>query len=181
LPLLGRGTTLAWMAAPQTQEQVSDAPDRSPFERILVPIDFSWAAREAFTLAMRLSSHWKSAVILFYAPGSDGNDEFLDYTGVPWDRADVVGEAHGYLSRFAETVVPGSSERVVIDALPADNAVRAVADACERHSPTLVVLGTHARDRHRWSRSRAERIARAVSCPVMMIRAPREPHVDADE
>jgi nucleotide-binding universal stress UspA family protein len=168
------------MAAAQTQEQGSGGPDRSPFERILVPIDFSWAARDAFTLAMRLSSHWNSAVILFYAPGSDGNDEFLDYTGVPWDRDDIVGEAHGYLSRFAETVVPGSSERVILDAFPADDAVRAVAEACERHSPTLVVLGTHARDRRRWSRSRAERIARAVPCPVMMVRAPREPRVDAD-
>jgi nucleotide-binding universal stress UspA family protein len=168
------------MAAAQTQEQGSGVPDRSPFERILVPIDFSWAARDAFTLAMRLSSHWNSAVILFYAPGSDGNDEFLDYTGVPWDRDDIVGEAHGYLSRFAETVVPGSSERVIVDAFPADDAVRAVAEACERHSPTLVVLGTHARDRRRWSRSRAERIARAVPCPVMMVRAPREPRVDAD-
>lgn len=168
------------MAAAQTQEQGSGVPDRSPFERILVPIDFSWAARDAFTLAMRLSSHWNSAVILFYAPGSDGNDEFLDYTGVPWDRDDIVGEAHGYLSRFAETVVPGSSERVILDAFPADDAVRAVAEACERHSPTLVVLGTHAHDRRRWSRSRAERIARAVPCPVMMVRAPREPRVDAD-
>jgi nucleotide-binding universal stress UspA family protein len=168
------------MAAAQTQEQGSGVPDRSPFERILVPIDFSWAARDAFTLAMRLSSHWNSAVILFYAPGSDGNDEFLDYTGVPWDRDDIVGEAHGYLSRFAETVVPGSSERVILDAFPADDAVRAVAEACERHSPTLVVLGTHASDRRRWSRSRAERIARAVPCPVMMVRAPREPRVDAD-
>jgi nucleotide-binding universal stress UspA family protein len=168
------------MAAAQTQEQGSGVPDRSPFERILVPIDFSWAARDAFTLAMRLSSHWNSAVILFYAPGSDGNDEFLDYTGVPWDRDDIVGEAHGYLSRFAETVVPGSSERVILDAFPADDAVRAVAEACERHSPTLVVLGTHVRDRRRWSRSRAERIARAVPCPVMMVRAPREPRVDAD-
>lgn len=168
------------VAAAQTPEQVSVAPERSPFERILVPIDFTWAAREAFTLAMRLSSQWNSAVILFYAPGSDGNDEFLDYTGVPWDRDDVVGEAQGYLNRFAETVVPGSADRVVIDALPADDPVRAVADACERHDPTLVVLGTHARDRRRWSRSRAERIARAVSCPVMMVPAPREPRVDAD-
>lgn len=168
------------MAAPQTQQQSSSAPDRSPFERLLVPIDFSWASREAFILAMRLAAQWGSAVILFYSPGSDGNDEFLDYTGVPWGRGDVVGEAHGYLSRFAETVVPGSSERVVIDALPADDPVLAVAAACERHSPTLVVLGSHARDRHRWSRSRAERIVRAVSCPVMMLRGPQEPRVDAD-
>jgi nucleotide-binding universal stress UspA family protein len=168
------------MVAPLVREQSSGALDCSPFERLLVPIDFSWAAREAFTLAMRLADLWSSAVILFYAPGSDGNDEFLDYTGVPWGSGDVVGEAHGHLSRFAETIVPGSSERVVIDALKADDAVRAVVDACERHSPSIIVLGTHARDRRRWSRSRAERIARAVTCPVMLVRAPREPRVDAD-
>jgi nucleotide-binding universal stress UspA family protein len=176
----GLGHTFPSMAAPQIQEQNSGSLDRSPFERILVPIDFSWAARDAFMLAVRFAEQWSSAVILFYAPGSDGNDEFLDYTGVPWGRGDVVGEAHGQLSRFAETVVPGSSERIVIDALRADDPVRAVADACERHAPTLVIVGTHARDRHRWSRSRAERIVRAVSCPVMMVRAPREPRVDAD-
>jgi nucleotide-binding universal stress UspA family protein len=168
------------MVVPQVREQDSGVADRSLFERILVPIDFSWAARDAFTLAMKLADQWSSAVVLFYAPGSDGNDEFLDYTGVPWGRDDVVGEAHGYLSRFAETVVPGSSERLVIDALRADDAVRAVADACERHRPSLVVLGTHARDRRRWSRSRAERIVRAISCPVMMVRAEMEPRVDAD-
>jgi nucleotide-binding universal stress UspA family protein len=167
------------MAAPQTQD-TSGVPDRSPFERLLVPIDFSWAAREAFMLALRLACQWNSAIILFYAPGSDGNDEFLDYTGVPWGRGDVVGEAHGHLSRFAETIAPGCSERIVIDALRADDPVRAVADACERHVPSLIILGTHGRDRRRWSRSRAERIARAVSCPVMMVPAPREPRVDAD-
>ena len=168
------------MAAPQTDDKSSSAAGRSPFERLLVPVDFSWAARDAFALAMQMAEAWSSSVVLFYAPGSDGNDEFLDYTGVPWGRGDVVGEAHGHLTRFAETVVPGSTERICIDALRADNAVRAVADACERHSPTLIVLGTHARDRRRWSRSRAERIVRAVSCPVMMVRAQREPHVDAD-
>jgi nucleotide-binding universal stress UspA family protein len=154
--------------------------ERLPFERLLVPIDFSWASREAFTLAMRMAEIWSSKVILFYAPGSDGNDEFLDYTGVPWGLSDVVGEAYGQVSRFADTVVPGSAERVSVDTMPSDDAVRAVADACERHRPTLVVLGIHAKDRRRWSRSRAERIARAVSCPVLMVPGPKEPKADAD-
>jgi nucleotide-binding universal stress UspA family protein len=168
------------MAAPQIREQGSGVSNRSPFERLLVPIDFSWAARDAFTLAMRLADAWSSAVVLFYAPGSDGNDEFLDYTGVPWSRGDVVGEAHGQLTRFAETVVPGSSERICVDAMRADDPVRAVADACVRHSPTLIVLGAHARERRRWSRSRSERIVRAVTCPVIVVRAALEPRADAD-
>jgi nucleotide-binding universal stress UspA family protein len=168
------------MAAPEVQGRGSNVSERLPFDRLLVPIDFSWASREAFSVAMRMAEVWSSSVILFYAPGADGNDEFLDYTGVPWGRGDVIGEAHGQLSRFADTVVPGSAERICIDAQQDDNAVRAVAEACQRHSPTLIVLGTHTGDRRRWSRSRAERIVRAVTCPVMMVRADREPYVDPD-
>lgn len=169
------------MVAPQTGPQGSSASTTcSPFERLLVPIDFSWAARDAFKLAMTMADCWSSSVVLFYAPGSDGNDEFLDYTGVPWGRGDVVGEAHGQLARFAETVVPGSADRICIDAFRDDDPVRAVAEACRRHRPTLVVLGTHGRVRRRWLRSRSERIVRAVSCPVMMVPAEPEPYVDAD-
>jgi nucleotide-binding universal stress UspA family protein len=168
------------MAISQIEGQSSRTPDRSPFQRLLVPIDFSSASRDAFTLAMRMADVWNSSVILFYAPGSDGNDEFLDYTGVPWGRDDVLGEAFGQLNRFAETVIPGSSQRVCIDALPADDAVRAVADACDRHHPTMVVLGMHAHERRRWMRSRSERIVRAVSVPVMMVRGEPEPVADAD-
>jgi nucleotide-binding universal stress UspA family protein len=164
----------------QAESRGSTVTEQSPFERLLVPIDFSSASREAFTVAMRMAEVWKSKVILFYAPGSDGNDEFLDHTGVPWGRDDVVAEAHGQLSRFAETVVPGSRDRICIDSMRADDAVRAVEAACERHSPSLVVLGTHPRDRRRWTRSRAERIARAVPCPVMMVRGAPEAVADAD-
>jgi nucleotide-binding universal stress UspA family protein len=168
------------MAAPQVEVQSSSVADRSPFERLLVPIDFSGASRKAFTLAMRLAGVWRSSVVLFYAPGSDGNDEFLDYTGVPWGRGDVIGEAHGQLNRFAETVVPGSSDAVAIDASQNDDPVRAVVQACQRHDPTLMVLGMHGHDRRRWMRSRAERIVRAIPCPVMVVRGDPEPFVDAD-
>ena len=168
------------MASTQVQAGSATASDRLPFDRLLVPIDFSWASREAFTVAMGMADLWKSKVIVFYAPGPDANDEFLGYTGVSWGRGDVVGEAYGQLSRFADTVIPGSAERLCIDAVPADDPVRAVADACERHRPTLIILGTNDRDRHRWSRSRAERIVRAVTCPVMMVRAEREPQIDPD-
>jgi nucleotide-binding universal stress UspA family protein len=171
------------MAAPQVgrhDSNTSVATSRSPFERLLVPIDFSWAARDAFKLAMTMADCWSSSVILFYSPGSDGNDEFLDYTGVPWGRGDIIGEAHGQLARFAETIIPGSADRICIDAFRHDDPVKAVADACQRHSPTLVVLGMHGHTRNRWLRSRSERIVRAISCPVMMVRAAPEPYVDAD-
>ena len=69
-----------------TQEpatQAATATATNPFDRLLVPIDFSSAARAAFALAMRLAERWGSEVVLFHAAEADGNDEFLDHTGVP--------------------------------------------------------------------------------------------------
>jgi nucleotide-binding universal stress UspA family protein len=151
------------------------------FHRLLVPIDFSSAARRAFETAMAMHDQWGSAVVLFYAPGMDGNDEFLDYTGVPWGASDVLQEGRGQLERFADTLVPGSGAKIHIDVRRADDPVGAVVSACERHEPSLIVLGTHARDRRRWTRSRAERITRAVPCPVLLVRGEPEGHADADE
>jgi len=152
----------------------------NPFYRLLVAIDFSSGARAAYTLAMRIAERWGSEVVLFNAAGTDGNDEFLDYTGVPWGKSDVIGETREHLTRFAEDVVPGSSSRVRVDAVKADNAVRAVIGACARHSPTVVVLGSRPRDRRRVLRSPVERIMRAVSCPVLVVQGEREVYVDAD-
>jgi nucleotide-binding universal stress UspA family protein len=151
-----------------------------PFARLLVPIDFSSAAREAFTLAMRIADRWGSEVILFHVAGYDGNDEFLDYTGVSWGRGDVVGDARDHLRRFADTVVPGSAERVTVDATREDDPVRAVVGACTKYSPSLIVLGSHAKQRLPFRRSRVERIVRAIRCSIVVVRGTPEAPVDAD-
>jgi nucleotide-binding universal stress UspA family protein len=168
---------------PETTTSTPTSPavgGRSPFERLLVPIDFSSASRAAFAMAMRIAERWGSEVVLFNAAGFDQNDEFLRYTGVPWGQEDVVRETSEHLRRFADEVAPGSSARVRLDAAHDENPVRAVISACARHSPSLVVLGTHPRDRRRFLRSRSERIVRAVACPVVLVHGEPEPAVDAD-
>jgi nucleotide-binding universal stress UspA family protein len=169
------------MDAQETEVRGSAVGPYLDVERLLVPIDFSSASRDAFRFAMRMSEVWRSKVIAFYAPGSDANDEFLRYTGVPWGRSDVLAEAYDQLSRFVEAVVPGSAAAICIDALRHDSPVVAIVEACGRHKPSFVVLGAHWKDRRRWSRSRSERIMRAVACPVILVRGEREPVVDADE
>ncbi|HXN33593.1 MAG TPA: universal stress protein [Polyangiaceae bacterium] len=158
----------------------ADASAAASFERMLVPVDFSSASRAAFVLAMRMAQRWGSEVVLFHVAGCDENDEFLERTGAAWGRGDVMDQALDHLRRFAEAVVPGSAERVVIDAERDDDPVKAVARACVRHSPSVVVLGTGAHDWPRWRRSRAERIVRKISCPVVLVRGEREVHMDAD-
>jgi nucleotide-binding universal stress UspA family protein len=150
------------------------------FERLLVPVDFSSASRAAFALAMDMAAWWKSEVVLFHVAGVDANDEFLGHTGVPWGRSDIIGEARDHLQRFAEWVVPGSAQRVLVDATRDDDPVGAVVNACARHAPSVVVLGTHAANRRRWRRSRAEKIARAVECPVVLVRGEPEAAMDPD-
>ena len=150
------------------------------FRRILVPIDFSSAARAAFALAMRFADRWSSEVVLFYAAGADENDEFLQYTGVPWGRDDEEGEGREHLGRFAEAVVPGSRSRVSMEAKRADDAVEAVLEACARHRPSMVVLGTHARRRRPILRTRAERLVQSLRCPVVLVRGEPEAPVDPD-
>jgi nucleotide-binding universal stress UspA family protein len=151
-----------------------------PFRRILVPVDFSAASRAALALAMRIADRWSSEVVLFYAAGGDENDEFLQYTGVPWGRRDEEGEAREHLGLFAEAVVPGSGSRVQVEARRNDDAVEAVLDACARHRPSMVVLGTHPHRRRRIFRTRAERLVRSLPCPVILVRGEPEPPVDAD-
>jgi len=157
-------------------------PSRGPFARLLVPVDFSAASRAALELAILFAEQWGtgSEVVVFNAPGRDDNDEFLLHTGVPWGRRDVIDETRDHLRLFAEAVVSGRAGRVRLDASRDDDPVRAVVRACERIQPSLVVLGTHGRDRRRWRRSRAERIVRAIVCPVILVRAEREVPVDLD-
>lgn len=146
-----------------------------PFERLLVPVDFSAGSRAAFRLAMRIADRWGSEVILFHAAGIGSADEFLEHTGVQWGRTDIVDEASDHLRRFAETVVPGSGARVRVDATRDEDPVRAVAAALGRHAASCVVLGTDPRERPRVLRSRAERIARALECPVVLAPVERDP------
>jgi nucleotide-binding universal stress UspA family protein len=162
---------------PTASTDTSAAP---PFERMLVPVDFSSASREAFVLAMRLAKRWGSAVVLFNAAGFDDNDDFLDHIGSAWGTSDVVRDAIEHLKDFAETVVPGSAKHVLIDAARDADPVKAVARACARHEPSVVILGMHRHRPRRWRRSRAERIVQAVSCPVVVVRGDAEVPADAD-
>ena len=149
-------------------------------ERVLVPVDFSSASRVAFAWAMGQAEKRGATVVLFHAAGADQNDGFLNSTGVACGRNAVVTQARNHLRRFADAVVPGSGTRVYVEAERDDDAVRAVSRACARHTPSMVVLGAHPREKRRWRRSRAERIMRKLSCTVILVRGEPEAYMDPD-
>jgi nucleotide-binding universal stress UspA family protein len=152
-------------SAPSGGAPSTGAPD-APFERLLVPIDFSDASRTALKAAIRLADREGSDVVLFHAAGYDGNEEFIASLGAPWSQSDILEEVHLHLKSFAETVCPGSGARVKVHATRSDDTVEAVAQAAEMHASTLAVIGTHRRRRMR--RSTAERIAHALPCAVLL-------------
>jgi nucleotide-binding universal stress UspA family protein len=171
---------MATRSSTDTQGSAGAVHAVAPFRRLLVPVDFSSAARAAVALALRVAEPWGSEVILFHAAGVDDNDEFLDYTGVPWGRSDVVSDVGDHLRRFADAVEPGAGARVQIDITKADDPVLAVVGACARHAPSMLVVGTHPRAHRSWLRTRAERIARRVECAVLFVRGEPEAPVDPD-
>jgi nucleotide-binding universal stress UspA family protein len=151
------------------------APAAAPFERILVPVDFSAASRAAFVAAIGIADRWGSQVVLFNAPGYDCNDGFLNATGVPWGLDDVLEETREHLRSFADTVAPGSATRVTVDVQQEDDPVRAIVNACARHASTLVVLGVHPHARRPLRRTRHERVVHEVSCAVLLVPGEAEP------
>jgi nucleotide-binding universal stress UspA family protein len=150
------------------------------FARLLVPVDFSPSSRTALALALSLAERWNSEILLLHASGFDDNDEFLDHTGVPWGRSDVLSEAQDHLIRFADAVQPGSSNRVRVESVRDEDPTRAVVQACARHKPSAVLIATHRHERRTWRRSRAEKLVRALPCAVLLVQGEPQTEMDAD-
>jgi nucleotide-binding universal stress UspA family protein len=134
-----------------------------------VPVDFSQASHTAVELALKMTAPWNSQVILFNAPGMSENDGFLQGTGANWTKTDVLAEAKHHLQSLADTMAPDSRSRIRIEARRDEDFVASVAHACEELGASLVIMGSPEAHRSRWRRSSAERVARAVHCPVLVV------------
>ena len=136
-----------------------------------MPIDFSAASRAAFSLAAQMTGPWNSELILFHVPGGAIGSGLLAGNGATWSKSDALTQAREHLQSFAETVVPGSGSRVRVEAREDDteDLVESVAHVCAQLGASLVVMGSSEEERPRWGRSSAERVARAVHCPVLVV------------
>ncbi|MCL2449964.1 MAG: universal stress protein [Polyangiaceae bacterium] len=153
-----------------TGESPGPAPEVAPFPSVLVPVDFSLASRAALALAVQMTAPWSSEVIVFNAPGMSENDGFLQGTGAQWERSDVLSATRDHLRSFADRVAPGSGKRIRVEARRDEDFVSSVVHACQQLGASLVILGSGKGDRPRWwKRSSAERVARKVTCPVLVV------------
>jgi nucleotide-binding universal stress UspA family protein len=133
-----------------------------PFHRILCPVDFSEASRQALQYGERLAAASGAEVVVLHAfdlPGS------YDYPGQtrPLDPT---------LRERLEMVRPASPQVKFHHALHAGLAGDVICWYAEDQKCDLIVMGTHGRTglKHLLLGSVAEHVLRHARCPVLVVR-----------
>ncbi len=154
------------------------------FERILVPLDGSKVAEAALPvvedLVSKLSAVQKVQVTLLQVVTSLVHWVIAGETGapVPYSEHELViirEEAQAYLEKIAEGLRGRGA--TVITRLSVGNAAQEIIKASDEMPADVVVMSTHGRTGiGRWAfGSVTERVLRAGTVPVLLIRSPRKP------
>jgi nucleotide-binding universal stress UspA family protein len=146
---------------------VSRAKARGSFERILVPVDFSAASRQALATALLLQDRLGSEVHLFHLTEQGPNAEFLAEAGARVSYVGLTGEACADLERMVDNVFPGRAKGVVYHSHVGHDLVGGVRDVARAIDATLVLLA--GRPHRTLFRTRIERITRALEGNVMVV------------
>jgi universal stress protein A len=144
-----------------------------PFERILVPVDFSEHSKEALRTAVGMARLNEGSITLVhvYEPAvyalPDGN---ILLTPAQFER--LIRELEQYLEASKQEAMKLGAASVDSHLLQVFAAGEIVAYAKAANSD-LIVMGTHGRTgpKHLLLGSVAERVIRAAHCPVLTIKA----------
>jgi nucleotide-binding universal stress UspA family protein len=139
--------------------------------RILVPTDFSPTSDAAVRYAGQLALTLGARLHLLHVPGRTGEHMEADYP-IEQFRAPVARLDAFFTADEVERLHPTYAVRV---GTPAEEIV-VYADSL---GVDLIVMGTHGRTgiAHAVIGSVAEHVARIASCPVLLVRSPKQPHV----
>jgi nucleotide-binding universal stress UspA family protein len=146
------------------------------WKKILCPIDFSDASREALRAAVEVARRFGGELTLFHAYPLPG------YTlpeGTVLPNAEMLqalaDETQGMLDKWKAEAVAMGAAQVVTDKAVGEPAA-AILDAAEAGGFDLVVVATHGRTgiAHMLLGSVAERVVRRCPTPVLTVR-PRPP------
>jgi nucleotide-binding universal stress UspA family protein len=154
------------------------------FKRLLVPLDGSELAEIALPYAEELARHFGSEVIFLNvrAPAEDPEKpEHRVYLGkivAATEQAMKISPdlPHGEKVKVASAIIGAPS--------PLTHAAEEIVDYSEKEKVSLIVMATHGRTGiRRWALgSIAEKVVRAVKCPVLLIRAntdvPKSVHLE---
>lgn len=149
------------------------------FSRILVPVDFSDCSRRALTQALELAQRFEGEVTILhvYEPPYALGELLVQVPDKP------VLSVHDYMRMSAQRLLDelvaqvleglptGAGARLSIEMVPGQPA-EAVIERAGHGEFSLVIMGTHGRRglAHLMLGSVAERVIRAVACPVLVVR-----------
>ena len=144
---------------------------------ILMPTDFSEYAGYAFTWALQMAADWKARMILFHAAAPISPLAFPDSVYLPELRrleAGMLADAEKRMSEFVGQ--KGSSAVVVETRVVVGEPVSEICQAAGREQADLIIMGSHGRTglAHVLLGSVAERVIRHASCPVLIVRKPKQ-------
>ncbi|HEY5242634.1 MAG TPA: universal stress protein [Polyangiaceae bacterium] len=157
-------------AAPASRAQPPVPAPITTFERILVPIDFSQASRQALTTALVLQDHLGSEVHLFHLAQPGANAEFLAGSGgVSVPAGELVEDARAHLRTYVDDLFPGRAASVGVHAQVGADLVHGIERVAREIGATLVLLP--GRSRGSLFRTNIEKIARDLEGAVLILRA----------
>jgi nucleotide-binding universal stress UspA family protein len=144
----------------------------TPFQRILVPTDFSRHSTEAVQIAADLSRRYEAPVTLAYV------FEPVTYALPEGHVMQSPIQLEELQSTFKERLVQAQAEATAAGALGVESKLltgsvaEELADYAERGKYDLIVMGTHGRTglRHLVLGSVAEKVVRIARCAVLTVR-----------
>jgi len=146
-----------------------------PFNKILVPVDFSEHSAEALRTAVALARSYGATLTLLHvydlAPYALPQGYAL-FTSVEVER--LTREFEVQLASTKDEALKLGAERVDTRLLSGTPAFR-IADFAKDAGIDLIVMGTHGRTgaRHLFIGSIAERVVRTAPCAVLTVKAPQ--------
>jgi len=146
-------------------------------DKILVPLDFSVASKQAFQYAMYLASHYNSIIYtltVFDKKYKELGDDRKKHTAVIVHRRKIRlwKEFPELLNSTPYKDSNTHVKRILLDGDP----FYKIESVVQKKEIDLVIMGTNGRTglEHLLIGSVAEKVIRSVNCPVMTIRARRQ-------
>lgn len=157
--------------------QIRNIEDSFQVDKILVPLDFSTASKQAFQYAVYLASYYNSAVYtltVFDKKYKELGDDRKKHTAVIVNRRKIQlwKEFPELLNSIPFKESNTRAKRILLDGDPFSR----IESIVQKKEIDLIIMGTNGRSglEHFLIGSVAEKVLRSVNCPVMTIRAKRQ-------
>jgi len=149
-------------------------PERLPWRRILVPLDFSLTSLRALKVAVPLAKQSGARLLLLNVVEPHPYPTGMEGAVLVLPDAEIARNAKAQLPRVTRRFVPKSVR--VSSLVGHGRAADVVVETAEEKDVDLIVLSTHGHTG--WNRllmgSTTEQVVRHAKCPVFVVRKPRD-------